>query len=190
MENKKRWNRRLGKIIIILLISLSALVSWIYSNIKEEKSILSLGYQETSKVTITSADNQYQYEVNSDDENTITITKYIGSEQEIEIPNTLDGYTVTSIGDYAFRYNTSLINIIIPNSVTSIETGAFYGCSVLKNITLPEYLTTIESYTFYNCTNLETIIIPDNVSNIKYSAFNGCSGLTSINLPDTITTIG
>ena len=48
----------------------------------------------------------------------------------ITIPN-----SVTSIGDYAFRYCSSLTSITIPNSITSIGNYAFLGCSSLTSIT-------------------------------------------------------
>lgn len=59
---------------------------------------------------------------------------------EYEIPETVthDGvtYTVTSIGNEAFKDNTNLTDVIIPSTITSIGEGAFAGCSNLKSITV------------------------------------------------------
>ena len=41
------------------------------------------------------------------------ITKYIGSGGDVTIPATIDGYTVTGIGDSAFFYCSNLTSVII-----------------------------------------------------------------------------
>ena len=54
------------------------------------------------------------------------------------IPETVtyDGttYSVTSIGNEAFAYCSSLTSVTIPNSVTSIGTAAFWYCSSIADI--------------------------------------------------------
>ena len=59
---------------------------------------------------------------------------------EYEIPETVthDGvtYTVTSIGNEAFKDNTSLTDVTIPSTIISIGEDAFAGCSNLKSITV------------------------------------------------------
>ena len=54
----------------------------------------------------------------------------------IIIPNTIDGYTVSEIGDYAFGYRANLEEITIPDSVINIGNNVFEGCSNLGNITI------------------------------------------------------
>ena len=91
-----------------------------------------------------------------DDANPLYYAKhlYINGQEvtDLVIPN-----TVTSIGNYAFRYCSGLTSVTIPNSVTSIGYRAFEGCSGLTSVT-----------------------IPNSVTSIGNVAFSGCSGLTSV----------
>ena len=91
--------------------------------------------------------------------------------------------SVTSIGDYAFQYCSSLTSITIPDSVTSIGDSAFEGCSSLTSITIPDSVTSIGGSAFRNCRSLTSITIPDSVTSIGRSAFSGCSGLESMTVP-------
>ena len=97
---------------------------------------------------------------------------------------------VTSIGDSAFSYCSSLTNITIPDSVTSIGDSAFSGCWDLTSITIPDSVTTIGESAFYGCSSLTSITIPDGVTSIGYGAFSSCRSLTSITIPDSVTSIG
>ena len=55
---------------------------------------------------------------------------------DIDIPITIDGYEVASIGGGAFRNCSNLADITIPPTVTSIGANAFYGCTSLATMTL------------------------------------------------------
>ena len=85
------------------------------------------------------------------------------------------GYTipnsVTSIGDSAFAYCTSLTSVTIPNSVTNIGSGAFYDCTSLTNVTIPGSVTSIGNDPFYDCTSLTAITV--DASNPSYSSIGG-----------------
>lgn len=127
----------------------------------------------------------------SDGENGIIITEYNGSETELteEDLATIDGKTVTGIGNNAFNGCSSLTNIGIPASVTSIGQFAFSGCSSLTSIEIPASVTGIESFAFNGCSSLTSIEIPASVTSIESSVFENCSSLISIKLPNSITSI-
>ena len=99
-------------------------------------------------------------------------------------------YSVTSIGDRAFEYCSSLTSVTIGNSVTSIGDDAFYGCSSLTSITIPNSVTSIGDDAFDRCSSLTSITIPESVTSIGDRAFNRCSSLTSITIPNSVTSIG
>ena len=87
-------------------------------------------------------------------------------------------YTVTSLGEFAFRGCRSLTSVTLPESVTSIGEWAFYDCRSLTSVTLPESVTSIGSDAFNWCTGLTSVTIPESVTSIGYSAFYDCRGLT------------
>ncbi len=103
----------------------------------------------------------------------------------ITIPN-----SVTNIGENAFSWCTSLTSITIPNSVTNIGDWAFSCCSSLTSITIPNSVTSIGSYAFNSCTRLTSITIPNSLTSIGDSWFRYCSSLTSITIPNSVTSIG
>ena len=69
-------------------------------------------------------------------------------------------YSVTSIGDYAFKSCIGLTSVTIPNSITSIGYYAFRGCSSLTSVTIPNSVTSIGNNAFYNCSSLTAIYVP------------------------------
>ena len=131
-------------------------------------------------VIVASAESsgEWVYTVNADQ--TVTITGYQGWGGAVEIPAVIDGKSVTSIGNGAFRNCPGLESITIPYTVTSIGDYAFESCTGLKRITIPDGVTSIGINAFMDCYSLTSITIPDGVTSIGTNAFYGCSGLTSI----------
>ena len=113
---------------------------------------------------------------------------------ELNIPSELDyegqKYPVLSIDYNAFRGNTTLTSVNIPNSVTKIGGSAFNGCSSLISAVIPESITNIEGGVFYKCSSLTSVNIPESVRSIGGSAFNGCSSLADITISNSVTSIG
>ena len=102
------------------------------------------------------------------------------------VTNNDTNYSVTSIGEDAFRNCSGLTSVSIPNSVTSIGSYAFYYCSGLTSVSIPNSVTSIGSYAFYYCSGLTSVTIGNSVTSIAGSAFHGCSGLTSITIPNSV----
>ena len=65
--------------------------------------------------------------------------------------------SVTSIGDFAFAYDTALSSITLPNSLTSINAGAFIANTSLTSITIPNTVTSIGDSAFYGDTHISFI---------------------------------
>ena len=135
----------------------------LYYNLKEDK---------TAEVT---------YELRYDENNYKGLTT-----ANIPASVTYNGttYSVTSIGEYAFRDCSSLTSVTIPNSVTSIGNYAFLNCTGLTSVTIPNSITSIGAYAFRDCSSLTSVTIPNSVTSIGDNAFHNCSGLTKVNITD------
>ena len=104
-----------------------------------------------------------------------TITKYSGTATAISVPEEMDGYSVTAIGDSAFKNFSAIKSVTIASGVTRIGNYAFSGCSGLTSVSLPSTLTSIGNYVFSGCSSLATVTIPADVTSIGSSAFQSCN---------------
>lgn len=115
------------------------------------------------------------------------------------------GYTVTSVGEYAFRWS-DVTSVTLPNTVDSLQYCAFYSAdkltyvglpatlkymgdycfasTKLTNIILPEGLTEIPNSCFFTVPTLRSITFPSTLKKIKSSSFYKCTGLTEITIPE------
>ena len=130
------------------------------------------GYDSTNKF------NEYTYYIQSKNHvNTITLVQYDGQEENVEIPNEINGISVTALGASLFNGCDFIKSITIPNGISLIGFRTFYNCSSLKNIILANTLTTINSNAFDSCSSLEEIIIPKTVKTIYNDIFYKCTNL-------------
>ena len=124
------------------------------------------------------------------DENSAVISKYTGNESSVEIPESINGYPVTEIGDSAFKGNFSLKNAEIPNGVKIIGDYAFNDCTGLKTITIPESVEKIGKSAFFYCTRLENVNVSDGIKTIGDGAFFGCYSLKSFKITESVNSVG
>ena len=109
---------------------------------------------------------------------------YIGNEDTIILPETIDGNEYNLLR--TFFNNSNVKSITIPNTVKDISASTFYNCISLESVILPDKLPALRGSTFSNCSSLVSITIPSSVTSIENSVFSGCSSLESINIPDSV----
>ena len=127
---------------------------------------------------------------------TATITGYTGSSEYLTIPSTITNngvtYTVTSLGQNAFKENSTIKRVYISSGIKSIGTMCFYKCSNLTYISIPNTIQRMDSCCFQLCKNLTTVSFASNsiLTEIPTATFASCSSLTSISIPDSVKRIG
>ena len=146
----------------------------------------------------TAVQAQFNYATNND--GTITITKYTGSNTVVNIPSTINGMSVTSIGDEAFGDCYRLTSVTIPESVTTVVKDAFRHCINLENIAVNWNNSVYSSgygalfnksqTTLIKCPECTfSYRIPESVTNIGDWAFANCR-LAGIWIHNNVTSIG
>lgn len=91
---------------------------------------------------------------------------------KITIPETVNGYSVISIGTCAFMNCTNMTDVEIPSSVETIGSYAFSSCVSLKEVSIPEGVISLGFQAFYNCQKMKTLTLPSTLQSIGGSCFN------------------
>ncbi len=162
-----------------------------------EKLTISNGNEALTNATVYFNNGTFEYRAL--DDGTLEITKYLGTDTAVTIPDTIGSKKVsslngafqncgaiteitisegiTSIQDHTFEGCSGLTALRIPSSVNHIGVMAFADCTSLAEITLPESLNGVGSQMFYNCTVLKEITIPKIVRTIQREMFYNCTNL-------------
>lgn len=96
----------------------------------------------SAKETSVNPYQDYKYSVLTD--NTIKIIKYTGTASEIIVPISIDGHTVSEIGEKAFYDDQYLMSITVPKSINKIGDKAIGYNDDYQNAPVPGF--TIYSY--------------------------------------------
>ena len=140
--------------------------------------------EETSDVTseYVSPVTDFEYTENDDG---ITVTKYIGESTEVSVPATIDGKPVTQID--RLRYDVTSVRM--PDTVLRISDHAFSDCEDLKTVHFSAGLLTIGSRAFYSCGSLGSVTLPERLEVIGYQAFQYCMALREVAIPKNVVEI-
>lgn len=123
------------------------------------------------------------------DDGTIEISAYTGTKTSLSVPDSINGYTVSRIGEFAFNGNSTILTINIPSTVKSIGAYAFADTKI-RTIKGAEGLSVIEEGAFNGNSGLRNLVIPAGVTSIGTAAFMSCSSITDVELPEGLTAIG
>lgn len=160
-------------------------------------SAIVLSFMSFGGLSLAAEDGEYSlYEINDSDgyfiytiiSNEVSILYYEGTDTKIVIPDEIDGYQVTTIGEYAFSGKESLCILEMPNTITSIGEGAFGGCASLSSVKLSNNILKIPDYAFTSCSSLLYVNIPEGITHIGFGAFADC-GLNGVAFPKSLMTI-
>lgn len=197
--------KRLIALILAVFCSLSLLSACQKEEEKEPSTTTTSPLPESTKVT-SGADEAFTYDIYKD---YAEITSYIGAGAMVNVPRTIEGTVVASIGKNAFYGNTTVTAVILPETVVNIGLQAFAKCTSLKEIAMPN-VKAIGNEAFRG-SGLETVTIPPIVENLgKYSfaetqittftmpkdliragdyTFSGCPNLTGVTFAESNNTI-
>jgi hypothetical protein len=151
----KQCNKFLALVLAVIMIlsnaNLGLTLAVSAAEVEYEKSV-SLGDLLAENYGITDAEaafidkylvsETYGYNVpnnNADDmivigDGTVEVKSYDGSAASVTIPQTVEGYTVTAIGEGAFEGNTALVSIDLPDTIEVIGARAFKNCTSLTTM--------------------------------------------------------
>ncbi len=145
----------------------------------------------------------FTYSNNSD--GTVTITgfssAYPGTPTDIKFPTkNKDKKVINKIGNSAFKNNSIITKIYIPEGFEEVGNGSFNGCNNLNEVYLPSTLTTITAKgntadtSFILCRNIEKITIPQYVCGSEINAsrlfYHSVASIKEVKFSGEITSIG
>ena len=90
-----------------------------------------------------------------------TVTGYSGAQSALTVPDMLGGYPVVAIGDNAFRGNTVITSVTLPDMVESIGASGFENCTSLESLT-GLGVTSVGERAFAGCVNLTHLQLGSN----------------------------
>lgn len=123
------------------------------------------------------------YEYNSDGDE-VYICQYVGTGGAVVVPETIDGYIVTSISANTFFECTNVISVQLPDGIDYIGREAFSGCTNLETVNLPEGIECLPYYLFEDCSSLQEITLPSTLKEIEEGVFYNCDSLVSVVIPE------
>ena len=144
---------------------------------------------QTATSTINDITVNWSYELNASNQiEELKCTNTSALTGKITVPSTIEGKTVVTLGNEAFKSATQITEVIIPNTVKEIGYSAFENCTNLSKVNLGS-IESISFDVFKGCTSLKEITIP---KTLKKGALSPClnnSNITKITLEEGLTVV-
>ncbi len=156
---------------------------------------ITISYYKTSAPLKTVVGDGFTFEKQDDD--TYTIVSYDGTSEEINIPISVRGLSVTKIESKVFKNNKKIKYVTIHDNIETIGKGILEGCTNIKELKIPYIGETAEDKSnlqyFFTSTDednkngtyvpasLKTVYITGRC-NIGINAFRNCENLEKVYL--------
>lgn len=95
----------------------------------------------------------------------VAIVRYFGNEEEVAVPDVVEGRAITTIETGAFSYKRKIRHIKLPSNLKIVSDFAFMYCDALEEIVFPNGTKQVwGSHAFSNCNSLTYVILPESVT--------------------------
>lgn len=132
---------------------------------------------------------EFYYTLRKDNTIAVYVEKY--DMKELVIPESIGGFRVSAIAaPKNTEVNTTLSNVVFPETIQTIDNSAFVNCIGLTEINFPKGLVYINASAFKGCSSIKELRIPEGVTEIGEKAFVNCSALLYVYLPNSVSKIG
>ena len=91
---------------------------------------------------------------------------------KVEIPESVNGYPVVTIDEYAFNDCANITEVILPKSIQNIYGPGFRGCTNLEKINIP--CRAIYSPIFQKNQKLKEVVLEENLNYLHHGAYSDC----------------
>ncbi|MCI7805455.1 MAG: leucine-rich repeat domain-containing protein [Oscillospiraceae bacterium] len=200
-----KFTKRIASLVMAVSAAVSFLALPAYA---EESALIDEPAEEESAAEeesyITSGDYKYSVQTGDDGNEVAFLEEYIGSDTKIEIPEEIDGYTVTGLGDYTFYLNDKITEVTISENLADFGYFPFYGCTSLTEFKVNDkneiYTTDSDGaivgrdglaiMAYPTGKNPEKYTVADGIVAINASTFAMCSNLKEITFPESVEFIG
>lgn len=114
-------------------------------------------------------------------EGEVEISEYRGNASSVDVPASVEGRRVVSVGAWAFAGRSSLRKVFLPSSLREIGEGAFANCTELERVGFPAALRKIGARAFFGCAKLADVDLEYQfvLEEVGQEAFALCSSLKS-----------
>ena len=122
------------------------------------------------------------------DDGTLSIWSYNAETvpEVFEIPEQIDGQTVTEIRGSLFASEDQIKEVIIPETVTSIGKETFQLATSIEKIEIKGNVEELGDYAFFACKGIKELRFNDGLKRIGKSAISNNDNLTDLYLPGTV----
>ncbi|MBQ3494789.1 MAG: leucine-rich repeat domain-containing protein [Clostridia bacterium] len=171
---------------------------------------LNIKFEKTEDVGL---ENYFIYTLSETNATITGLTEQGKSRMALEVPSEIEELPVTDINENAFKDNTNIVRVVLPETLTKIGASAFENCSKLASLSIPtslssigasgfkncleltnielsNFVTEIGESAFYGCAKLKKVVLSNRLKEINNNVFAYCSSLTDINMPTALTHIG